>query len=199
MKRRCLTVLICFICIGCNQKVDHPSIQEMLFEVNPDLLGEKTVLDSLGIAFHPPVAWNPVPDSLFEQFKTHIQDNADPEASFRLSPVEIFLNPASQSMLSVSTIEVKNEKPLSQLADAIQKQTRFDQGGRKLQRNCYIKDNIMIEQLFIQDALRVVIKLVFQNQQNQSIEMDYTTLKTIYQKESKAIESSLGTLIYVNN
>jgi hypothetical protein len=183
------SVLIGF---GCTKNSQDNALTEMLFQVNPDLISHKVEFNSLGFSLHPPADWQPVPDSTFEKFKSRIgQSNLN--APIQIRPVAFFLNPETQNLFSVSQINASGDMHFNQIADLIEKRITFDQGGRKMNRHRFLKEDFIIEQFFIQDLLYVVVKLLFETPQG-FVQLDYTCRKTEYEKESKAIESSIGTI-----
>jgi hypothetical protein len=188
------SVLIGF---GCTKNSEDAALTEMLFQVNPDLISHKVEFNTLGFSLHPPAGWQPVPDSTFEKFRSRIGP-ADPDAVLQIKPVALFINHETQNVFSVSQIDVSGEINLSQIADMVEKQVAFDQGGRKVKRHRFLKEDLIIEQLFMQDLLYVVVKLLFETPKG-FVQLDYTCRKSEYEKESKAIESSIGTIMSNKN
>lgn len=198
MRRSGMFIILWVLFIfACSRPSEDKVVQEMLFEVNPDLLGEQVVFDSLGISLYPPIGWNAVTGEMFRQVKAHLLDRTDPDVIVQIIPAGLFLKPSNQSMLNVSEVLTQQNMELSAIIDYLYKMTTLDQGKQQIQRHRFFKDNIFMEQLMIQDQLRVDLKLVFKNNAGRFIEVDYTTMKSDYNNESKAIESSLGMVLFV--
>ena len=177
---------------GCSKNTEDHIVTEMLFEVNPELISHNVEFNTLGFSLHPPAGWQPVADSTFEKFRTQI-GQADPDAILQINPVAFFINTETRDVFSVSQISAPAGLNLKRIADLIEKQVGYDQGGRKVDRHRFLKDDFIIEQLFIQDLPVVVVKLLFETPQG-FVQLDYTCRKPEYKRVSKAIESSIGTL-----
>jgi hypothetical protein len=191
--RNGLFIIWIMILAGCTQKAAPPVLQEMVFEVDPERIEQKFSCDSLSLSFHPPAGWKRIPDELFRQFKTQATLSKSP-VPITVIPIAVFLNPESKGMLSLARIiPAADTTSISRLMDLIQENTGAD-GERRLNRARFLKDDIFIEQLLIQDSTQIVFKLLFQTHENKWIEMDYITAKSAYEKEVKSIESSLGTI-----
>ena len=185
----CASLLFGF---GCTKNTEEHAVTEMLFEVNPELISHKVEFNTLGFSLHPPAGWQPVADSTFEKFRARTgQINRD--AILQINPVAFFINTETRDVFSVSQINAPEDMNLKGIADLVEKQVAFDQGGRKVKRHRFLKDDFVIEQLFMQDLLVVAVKLMFETPQG-FIQLDYTCRKPEYERVSKAIESSIGTL-----
>ncbi len=191
-------VIFLTLVLACSRPSSDTAPAEMMFEVNPDLISGPVALNTLSLSFHPPLNWEPVPDSLFQRIRSGAAARTGRDGLV-IDPAAVFMHGQNQSTLIISRVQTPEPMPLKDIADVLQNRSDYDQGGVRLKRDRFMKDGIKMEQLFMEDKLRVVIKLLFINPMGQAIQADFTTLKSEYQNESKAIESSIGTFLWTNS
>ena len=198
MKKRLCVLTVLTLLMSCSKQTETKApAGEVLFEVNPVLLGDLVRLPELKLTMHPPKDWTAVDEALFKTVCMQLQAMYSDDAPLQVKPHRIFLNNETQSMLSISAIQyAADSMAVSRAMDYFEKNSPVDQGDRKMNRMNFVKDQIYMEQLLVHDQLRIAFKLVMRDGTGGLIVLDYTTLRTEYEKEVKAIESSIGSIIY---
>lgn len=186
-----------FFCSNQNKNANTDTLPEAYFDIDSAKIGKLFQNDDYGIRFNPPRAWELVSPEIFEKISEHVSyRGSDQEFSFK--PIYIFLDQENGSMLSISVLSsvddtVSTEDLLKRYRELLD--VRF--GSSELKKVAFSKDGIGFLQFLIQEKDKVIFKLLFENLENQVIQLDYIVSRTIYPSEVKAIESSIGSILLV--
>jgi hypothetical protein len=207
MKRRKLVIVVslllvtsmCTYCGSDEVSENTAKAPELQFNIDMAKLGAVYQQDDYGITLYPPKGWELVSAEVFQQLKEQISKNISvQEVSFE--PIDMFFNEENQSILSIAHIIDVNKQGITD-QDLLKKYQEFltsEINSSLLKKGEFLKDGIHFVQVLIQDGDRVIFKLLVQNVKNQLIEFDYIVLKSTYNSEVKAIESSIGTISFIN-
>ncbi len=186
-----LTTFVFVFALYCSRQDQDSSkrIAELTFEVDSTKLELTSVDQNLGIQFNSPKGWALAPKTLFEAFSKQDSSIFLEGAGFKITPISIFLNQESKSLLYISQMrEIQDSASVDKYKGFIQRTFSPTKVGD------FLKDNILFTQYLIQDEIRVNFKLLFFNSKNQLIQFDYIIPKDVYLSELKAIESSIGSV-----
>lgn len=170
-------------------KTSSQEVAELVFEVDSTRL-ELTSHDRyLSIQFNSPKGWTLIPKRLFEAFSKQDSSIFLQGADFKITPISIFLNQESKSLLYISQIHgIQDSASVDKYKALIQRTFSPTKVGD------FLKDNILFTQYLIQNENHVNFKLLFFNSKNQLVQFDYIIPKDFYVSELKAIESSIGSI-----
>lgn len=190
-------LLTALLITGCTSQQDEgeEGPVQMQFDVNRELLGDSVRVAAGNIGFSPPKNWQPLPDNIFEEASRHITQFDAEDDNFSIIPVYIFLHQQNGSALVVSKIIPENGntftgEPIHTFRSHVS--DRFE--SEEIQEADFLKEDIHIYQYIIQKEDTVNFKLLFQNRDNKIFQFDYVVPHAVYLSESKAIESSIGSI-----
>jgi hypothetical protein len=188
-------IYITIICsfVGCDpSNTRKPSNETLTFNVDHTLL-EPVIADlELNITMAAPKNWKMIDNSMLTEVvnKTDLRITQD----HKLTPYMIFVNKESHAMCLISKINDVNisldENFLQTLTASYQKQ--FPKATVK--HGIFMKDIIQIFQLLVVTVDTVLIKLICVPPNTSVFEVDYYLPKDVYQKQLRAIESSIGSI-----
>lgn len=198
--KRLLFVLL-FLLSGCGSDNDNASGRpdEMRFDVDQDLLGEVIVSNDSGLTFQPPKQWSRITGRLYDEAFDQLTRGQTDTNRFTVIPRYIFLNHHNGSAMILSEVEPGVEMPV---ADDIVTVFRahlsegFD--DKDYTETEFLKDGTLYYQYLTQTDGMVNFKFLFLNSYDVLYQLDYVVPNAVYAAESKAIESSIGS-IQINN
>ena len=183
-------VLLAAVC----RKNDDNKPGSMAFRVDKALLGETVNLDSLGITLRAPKGWNQLPDEMLRSMHEKLQGAQTDDRMFQFTPIRFFINPEQGCVLSVSQLHFtldSTEADFNTMYRASLDQ-KFAQGS--IHQTLFFKDDIEMNQMFIQIPKRIIIKLLFKDANGEMLQLDYMVPKDKYPELAESIESSIGTI-----
>jgi hypothetical protein len=197
-----LLLLILLSITGCTQsgeeRVGRPI--ELIFDINPELLDEIIRLDDKGVGFQPPKEWRPLSDEVFGEAVSQIMQSVSETDLFSIRPLYVFLHHDHNSSLIVSVIT--SDSTFTSPSD-FAKSYRLELSGRLYDNDYketeFLKDGIHFYQYLIQSDDIVNFKFLFQNRTGELFQLDYIVPRAVYATESKAIESSIGSIHVFEN
>ncbi len=173
---------------------DEREADESGFEVIPDYLGEPYENASLGLAFRPPLGWDP----LDPQQRDSVADALVSEQSgdrFSLRLVDVFLTTDTLSFAALSRVTSGGEPMADREAfveafeaglgpadNDIRQRADFTVGGLRVTQFRHVVDD------------RIVFSLVFTSAADEVAKLDYSIPVSVYEDEGIKLESSIGTL-----
>jgi len=197
-----LFLLFLTLIVGCvshkNDDSDRPD--EMEFNIDPELLGSTVHLDEKGISFQPPREWTQLSDEIFDEAVRQLKQFQTDHEYFSIHPVNIFLHPRHGSTLIIS--EISADESFSDPSEMIERfhkklEDRFE--DQNVRETVFLKDGIYFHQYLIQSQDKVNFKLLFYNAAADLFQVDYVVPRSVYLSESRAIESSIGSIHIFTN
>lgn len=188
--RRLLFVILLLLGSACSrssQPADEGPVQ-LQFAVVEALLGPPVQLESPRLSLRPPKEWAEVDSNRVRLLGGQVAQPQD--SSFLLTPVRVFLDPATGCALFVSTWSADSAHTWKQVE--AQQRARLDEAaaGRQIKHDSFILAEQSCLQSLIQDSLRVNFKLLLAG----GVQLDYLVPRTIYESQVELIESSLGSV-----
>ncbi len=170
---------------------EHPDVQTMHFNIDPDELSAAVEAPELGIRFQPPSGWAPLSAADVDSVRRVVGLSHE---AFELTPRYVFLDAATGSLLSVSTLRLDPpasfEAQVARYGALLAAQFPAD----SLRQGQYLKDGIHIAQFLLAPEGRVNFKLVFASPRTDWVQFDYIASQASYPGEIRAIESSIGSI-----
>jgi len=198
---RLIIILLVILIAGCvsNNKNETAEITEMVFIIDQELLGDTVYVKDKGIVFQPPDAWMQLPDEIFGEAVRQMT-RAIPEAElFPTYPIHAFLRPENGSAMIVSEISTADTVyNTSETLIQFHKRITDQFTEEEVKTTDFMKDRIHFYQYLIQKDDVVNFKFVFANTADEMFQIDYIVPSSVYLQESKAIESSIGTINLTN-
>jgi hypothetical protein len=203
---RSIIFLLVILITGCgsNNRGEMDQITEMFFNIDPELLGDTVYVKDKGIIFQPPDAWMQFPDEILsnEIFVGDLRQvirSLPGDELFPTYPIYAFYRLENGSAMIVSEISVAdtlNDTPeaLIQFQKRITDQFTEDE----VKTTDFMKNGIHFYQYLTQKDDVVNFKFVFGNTADEIFQIDYIVPTSVYLQESKAIESSIGTINLTN-
>jgi len=171
--------------------------EEMTFQVNQSLLGEKYIDDQLGFSFSPPKGCTKMPSNMVEQVKGELNKYSVSFDLLVLEPKQFFLNEDERFICLLTKI------PSLSLSDSsinfYQQVVENVAKDNTVQRSSYKYRDFLIYQNLIISKEMINFKLLIPQQANKSFQLDYIVPKPIYTTKIEVIESSIGSLLKNNN
>jgi hypothetical protein len=192
-----LLAIFFFACSGERERQEKAVI-EMQFEVDQALLGSRVAADTHGVQFHPPFGWDQVsPDVIDEAYRMTVPDE-EVQNTFDIRPEYIFLNQQNGSSLIVSSVRISDPELDRERVLREFKNTLADRSDEtSVRQTDFMKDGIHIHQFLIQSDEVVNFKFLMFTKTDALLQLDYVVPKNVYPAESKAIESSIGSIQYL--
>lgn len=197
MNRKLNILIVLIVLFGCTSDRDEATKQpvEMHFDVDQELLGETIVSEENEISFQPPKQWELLAGDVFQeairQF-TRMQSAGD---TFSIQPAYIFLHHRHGSVMIISEITVNDDKITSpDIVQAFRRDVNAGLDAARYQEAEFLKNGLLVYQYLIQDDDTVNFKFLFQNKNNALFQVDYIVPRSVYAAESKAVESSIGSI-----
>ena len=170
-------------------------LQEMVFEVDSTLIGDRMVLSEDSIVFHPPAGWEWAGREVMAAVQERTRTADDESGAFEVEPIFLFTDGSSMSILSVSRIHMRQD---SLSDESFLNEYRSFVGelpaSSRVQEDAFLKEGCRIRQFLIQDEARIVFKLLFKNHRGNWFQFDYIVFREEYPEEVEAIESSIGSI-----
>lgn len=182
--------------ISCNQPQTSSGLTEMQFDVDTALLAKNPVIDSsLGISFYTPNNW----------VKREIGTLSLPEETLQgqyLVPEHYYMHPSDSSTMLIATLSnLSNEKIAMMRVDFYK---IFNSQGiwNDVQHASFSFNGFEADQFIMHNDKLINFKLLLTTaktvQQDQKISIDYILPRSHYEKNIKSVESSIGSLLLLN-
>lgn len=194
---RRLILLFILLIFGCtsNDSGDSKHLEVFKFNVDPELLGDPVHLDTHGIGFNPPIGWSPLADDMLKEVKETLYNTQSDDPVFTYLPLHVFLNEVNGSVMIVSEIKISETHGIStEIIDEIRSVIVRQSNEKNIKEAKFIKDGIIFNQFLIQGDDTVNFKFIFLNEAHDLFQIDYIVPRAVYLSESKAIESSIGSI-----
>ncbi|MCX8010596.1 MAG: hypothetical protein N3A61_05540 [Ignavibacteria bacterium] len=182
--------------ISCKKQDDGTKniSNELIFNIDSTLIGEKISDIKYKFELHPPKNWSGVSESIFKQIYSRIQ-TLQTQEQISYIPLYLFFDEANGSMLSVNQIIIQNDS-----MSFVKKMKIFEDGLKQKFDSSFIKggsfkkENNDFYQFLIRNNEFVNFKITFESDNRYLINFDYIVPVKVYQNEIKAIESSIGSI-----
>lgn len=196
---KCIVPCVCaFVFLfGCSDRDESPGpgAKEVMFNVDSTRIQSAYQPDDYGFSLHPPEGWDRISGDLLENVRQSLQPYLDVADTFHIRPLQFFLHPDRRSLLVVSHISASDTSAASpELIDRYTEAVRTAFALNNIKEDRYTKTGISIIQYLLQKDDNVIFKILFTDSKERLIQLDYVVPRTAYPEESRAIESSIGTL-----
>lgn len=198
---RLVVFLLILVISGCvsNNKNETAEITEMVFNIDPELLGDTVYVKDKGFVFQHPETWTQIPDEIFGEAVRRLTRAIAEDELFPTYPIHAFLRPDNGSAMIVSEISITDTiYDTSEALTQFQKRITDRYTEEELKTTDFMKDGIHFYQYLIQKEDIVNFKFVFRNTADEMFQVDYIVPASVYLQESRAIESSIGTINLIN-
>ena len=166
---------------------EEPAV--MRFTVVDALLGPPVRLEDPPFEIRPPKDWLPL-DSL-RVARLGSSMNVGGDASFRLEPQRVFMDPASGGVLFVTRWHADSAATWKQVADRQREMLDANKVGREVSHDSFVLAGQLCQQSLVQDSIRVAFKLLLAC----GFQLDYVVPRSVYETQVELIESSLGSVV----
>lgn len=197
MNRILFLLLVLTLIAGCtSQKNDDPDRPaELIFDVDSELLGEQVHLEDQGVRFNPPREWGHISGDVFDEAIQQLENNQLDHEPFSIQPIRMFLHPQNGSTLIVSEITTTKLLPgTGEIMKAFRTVLKERFNDTDVLETIFLKDEIQFHQYLVQSQDKVNFKFLFTNTADDLLQVDYIVPRSVYLSESKAIESSIGSI-----
>lgn len=179
--------------VSCDSSKSQKSRYETLVFNVDDALLEPAIMDvDLNISIAAPKNWTTIDNSIFAEVLSQSDDTL--MQGFQMEPRWLFLNHPSQAMCVVSRINAlditQGEAVLKELEVAYN--TQFSDAV--VQSAIFLKEEFRVHQLMVSSSQFVLIKLLCDAPEIPPFAVDYFIPKNVYERELRAIESSIGSI-----
>ena len=181
-----LSILALF---NCSNKTPGNDKDQILFNVDSLLLDSTYLNSELGISFHPPKDWKTISNELMESIKANTETLSD---SINIDLQKVFMNKDISAFCIISAFAGYSSREL--VEDYIF-EIKKRNSEKSIKEGSFSHNGFEIRQLFIFDQEKVILKLIVQSQNNKKFLIDYIIPMKFYEKNLRAIESSIGSLI----
>jgi|GEM_PF-1585537 len=198
---RLLIILLVMLIAGCvsNNRNETGHVNEMVFNIDPELLGDTVYVKDKRFVFQPPSGWMQLPDEIFGEAVRQMTQAIPDDELFPTYPIHAFLRPEHGSAMIVSEISIADTiYDTSEALTQFQKRITDRFTEEELKTTDFMKDGIHFYQYLIQKEDIVNFKFVFANTADEMFQIDYIVPASVYLQESRAIESSIGTINLIN-
>jgi hypothetical protein len=185
-------LMLVIICCGNVENKGNDQPEEMTFQVNQSLLGEKYSDSELGLSFSPPSGCKLMPENMVQQVKTKIIKNLVSPDSLALEPKQFFLNEDEQFFCLLTALPkmALSDSSIKFYAQVIKNSSE----GSEVQHSTYKYNKFLIYQSLIINEEKINFKLLIPQAERKSFQIDYILPKSIYANKIEVIESSIGSL-----
>ena len=187
----CKFSLILFILIlnilACEDQQD--TIEPLTFNVDSLLIGNMFLYSESNVSFHPPINWEKIPNEQFQLITEKISTLDSLE--IEVIPKQIFISKNGQDVCVISGIAKDEVLIIEQYVDLLRNQHKI------LQELDFTHNGLIFKQISINNGENIMLKFLIQNN-NKIFMIDYLMKINSYQKQVRAIESSIGSLGKIN-
>lgn len=181
--------------IGCDNP--NPADESLVFHVDETRLEPAITDPTLKIEIAAPKGWKVIDDATLTQVIDQLGDTL--AQGLQITPRWVFLNEATRTMCVVSKLEGVKASPDETLLQTLENAYRNQFPMGKVQRATFRKDAFRVHQLIVVATDFVLIKLICDALKSPVFEVDYVVPSDVYQRELRAIESSIGSLSLINH
>jgi len=182
------------VIIGCGnvEKNRNDQPEEMAFQINKALLGEKYSDSELGFSFSPPSGCEQMPKNMVQQVKGEIQKSLVSPDSLVLQPKQFFMNEEEGFFCLLTALPslVLSDSSIRLFQQVIENSA--EQG--EVQHSNYKYNEFVIFQSLIISKEIINFKIMIPQAEHKSFQIDYIVPKSIYANKIEVIESSIGSL-----
>lgn len=192
MKKSLLLILFLFFLIACEERTDsgNSSLDEVLFTVDRNLLGNKIINETNSIEFYVPKLLTQSENN-FKSIEDQLNAYLTEEIDFTLQYV--WTDSMKENSLLVSKIILPAElinDPIENYSELLRNTGLY----HKAAHTKFLKDGMVISQFITNHNNYVIIKIIFQPRETKLIQFDYIFNKENYKQEVRSIESSIGSI-----
>lgn len=173
---------------------NNGDFEEISIDVDNNRIGNEFVDMNLKFKFNPPKGWMLKPSELTEKIVSRQNSVKESGDSFLYKPLYVFFSDSTKGILTIGTVSRNDTSKVPLQIQRYQDELIARFGTDNVTVKNFIKDRIMISQLTIAKLSIMTRKMIFKNNEGQYLQLDYTLQKDVFDREEKAIESSLGTL-----
>lgn len=197
---RLLAVLVTAALAACAPKAEPPEPADVVFSVDPTLLGPPYENAVLGITYRPPVNWDmldgPQRQAVLDALAESQSDNG-----YVLEIEDVFFDTTSMSFASIATVRLPDGQVTAQEYDqafaatlGLPLEQPDDGSSSAAARMEFTVNNVPVVQFRHLQSERVTFTLLFTSLAGHVIQLDYSIPTDEYKRESVKLESSIGTL-----
>lgn len=187
-----LTIILVIYLFGCDNKskVSENELDEIHFNLDTNLLGEKTVNSINSFEFYIPKL---LTNSETDFYDLENQLSSSLPESINLLLLYVFTDSAKENSLSISKIILPvdlSSNNIDSYSEAMGNTYLFKNASKAK----YLKDGMIFSQFITNHNNFVIIKIIFQPKENNLIQFDYIFNEENYKQEVRSIESSIGSI-----
>lgn len=192
-KKVIIILLSVLFLVACDNSKESSKPDELKFNVDEAKLGSEITNESLGVKFNPPLSWNAIDSTLIAKMKGQLKTQTVRNDSIKVTLKDVFMKQENRSLLSISKLSFNNSiTSPKEFYD--EKVTNKFSRASLFKRGEFLKDDIKFIQYLVQNGGNVNFKLLFNNEDNETIQFDYILNKKNYSNQLRAIESSIGSI-----
>ncbi|MEA3475329.1 MAG: hypothetical protein U9R23_02620 [Candidatus Cloacimonadota bacterium] len=184
----------------CSPKNNRSPIDELQFNVDRTLIEEPYTESTIGISFCPPLHWKPVSAKILAQIES-IQKEATPDSSddFQLTPSQVFVDTNDNAFCFLSQLGANDTQNLDEIANRYKKALKKKYSNGDFKEGIFRLKGFFINQFIITENGLVILKLLISSPSTTPFLLDYIIPLSVYEKNLKAIESSIGSIEKLKN
>lgn len=195
---RVALLLVIFVAVGCGRESGPKA---MNFQVDQSLLGEACVDRALGVTFRAPRQLVLAPADFLKSAQAEVQSHPVSDPVLDLEPTEIYADPSGEMRVFLSRFRVAPKDGMSAAwrsryeSAARAKILRAD-ASAKIEIDSYAIGPVPVLQLKVTGAGYTNFRLVCQAEGDPPFQIDYVIPTARYPEMARAIESSIGSLVF---
>ncbi|MFP4460564.1 MAG: hypothetical protein ACLFSQ_13370 [Candidatus Zixiibacteriota bacterium] len=169
---------------------------QMHFNVDTTEIGDCTKDNDLLLEYCPPAEWGKAPDEFKDNMNKQISEGLV-DTTIKHNVTELYYT-QNGCIFSIAELIFSEGKPQENFERY--KQMTIDKfKDQKSRIDTFTKSDIEITQFLVSDKKIVNFKLIFFNPDRRILQLDYIIPLNIYENELQSIESSIGSIEYLEN
>ncbi len=183
---------------GCNSN-QQPTNKKptMTFTVNPSLLGDTILLQECGLSLRLPKNWQKISDSVQKILETRLETtqdygNGNTLPRLRINGVYSLTNNEASFIISYIAYPKKDSTD-SLIINRFKSQLQAQSKNAEIGIADFIANGIPVTQAVIRTQENTIFKLIFKAK-TKIVQCDYIISTKIFQREIRAVESSIGSM-----
>ncbi len=195
---RTLLLLLLPLAVACqSSEKEQLTARQLSFDVVDSLLGPVYEVKSARKSFHPPVGFEPVPDSLHAILREKFIQEVSLEG--KVDFVQFFFDQRHSAGLIVSTVRDLNlTTDTTAFIGRYRQAILAEYGEDQVTAGDYWVDSIYVKNFLVTDSAQVRFQLLCLTLEGDALELQYVVPRAAYPSVLKSLESSIGSLKPIN-
>ncbi len=191
MNKLIIVLFIVIMIMGCAKEQATTKFAKITFNVDQSQLAEEYFCPDVGISFHPPKNWKQISLELLNSVKDNLVTSKD-TSNINIIPLNVFMNMEKSFTCFLSTFD--NELLARETIGNYINEFKMNSPDMKLNEGSFSHNSLDFHQfIFTKDDI-ITIKLIAAKNEHEVFMIDYILPTRYYEKEIRAIESSIGTI-----